>query len=139
MKSILSKRIVNASIKEVYNAYSNPELLIKWWGPHGFTNKFNEFNFKEDGLWDYIMIDELGKEYHNQVKFKEIIPNAKIVANHISAPVFQIEIDFKEVSGLQTEVHFKMNIDDEVVYNALINFVPEKNEENFDRLEAILN
>jgi hypothetical protein len=73
-------------------------------GPHGFSNRFNEYNFIENGLWDYHMIDENGKEYHNQ-----------------------------------TEVQFKMNFEDEVVYNALKDFVPEKNEENFDRLETILN
>jgi len=32
-----------------------------------------------------------------------------------------------------------MHFRDEVVYNALIGFVPEKNEENFDRLEAVLS
>ena len=139
MKSILSKRIVKAGIHRVFEAYSNPELLVKWWGPHGFTNRFNEFNFKENGLWDYIMIDESGKEYHNQVIFKEIIPNTKIVADHISAPAFEIEIDFIKISNQQVEIQFKMNFNDEVVYNALINFVPEKNEENFERLEAVLN
>ena len=138
MKSIISTRIVNAAINQVYNAYSNPTILIKWWGPHGFTNRFNEFNFKENGLWDFIMIDELGKEYPNQIIYKEILPNKRIVADHINAPLFQIEIDFKEITPLQTEIQFKMNFDDEVVYNALKNYVPEKNEENFDRLERTL-
>ena len=31
-----------------------------------------------------------------------------------------------------------MKFEDDVVYNALKNYVPEKNEENFERLENIL-
>ena len=139
MKSILSKRIINASVEHLYHAYSNPDILIQWWGPHGFSNRFNEFNFVENGLWDYHMIDENGKEYHNQSIFKTILPNSKIIANHISAPLFEFEIDFIKITDKQTEVQFKMNFEDEVVYNALKDYVPEKNEENFDRLETILN
>ena len=79
MKSILSKRIINATIQQLYNAYSKPELLIQWWGPHGFANRFNEFNFCENGLWDYHMIDTNGKEYHNQTIFKTILPNNGVI------------------------------------------------------------
>jgi hypothetical protein len=138
MKSILSQRIVNASLEQVFEAYSNPDLLMKWWGPHGFTNKFNAFAFEENGVWDFVMIDEQGKEYHNINIFQTIIPNAKIIAKHVLAPIFEIEIDFLKISEAQTEIKFKMNFEDEVTYNALVNYVPEKNEENFDRLEAIL-
>lgn len=138
MSSILSKRIFNSSIEKLFEAYSNAEILIKWWGPNGFSNKFNEFNFKENGLWDYIMIDEFGKEYPNQMIFREINPYNKIIADHISPPIFQIEIEFLKVSEQQCELQFKMNFEDEVVFNALKNYVPEKNEENFDRLEKIL-
>lgn len=138
MKSILSKRIINATIQQLYNAYSKPELLIQWWGPHGFTNRFNEFNFCENGLWDYHMIDTNGKEYHNQTIFKTILPYSKIIAEHISAPFFEFEVEFIKIKEGQTEVHFKMNFEDEVVYNALKDYVPEKNDENFDRLEKIL-
>lgn len=138
MKSIVSKRIFNAQIEEVFEAYSNPAILVKWWGPHGFTNRFNTFEFQEQGVWDFVMIDEQGKEYHNINIYKTIIPNSKIIANHILAPVFEIEIDFIKIAAVETAVQFKMNFEDEVVYNALINYVPEKNEENFDRLESVL-
>ena len=138
MNYILSKRIINTPLEKLYEAYSNPDILIKWWGPHGFSNKFNEFTFAENGLWDYIMIDELGVEYHNQMIFKEIYPNKKIVADHISDPAFRVEIEFLKITSQQSEVFFKMKFEDDVVYNALKNYVPEKNEENFERLENIL-
>lgn len=138
MKSIVSKRTINAPINRVFDAYSNPELLVQWWGPYGFTNRFSSFSFEENGVWDFMMIDEAGKEYYNMIIFQKIVPNTKIIANHISAPEFEIEIDFHKVSADQTEVQFKMNFENEVIYNALVGFVPEKNEENFDRLEAVL-
>ena len=84
------------------------------------------------------MIDENGKEYHNQMIFQKIILSTKIIARHISAPAFEIEIDFIKFAENQTEIQFKMNFEDEAVYNSLVNYVPEKNEENFDRLQALL-
>jgi uncharacterized protein YndB with AHSA1/START domain len=138
MNSILSRRVFHTSLEKLYHAYSNPNILVKWWGPHGFSNRFNEFNFEENGLWDYIMFDEMGKEYHNQMIFKKIEPNKIIVAEHISAPKFQFEILFNRITSQTTEVLFKMNFEDEEIYKALKNYVPEKNEENFDRLENIL-
>lgn len=138
MNSVLSKRIINKSVQNVFKAYSDPTLLIQWWGPHGFKNKFLEFDFSENGLWDFIMMDESGKEYPNQIRFKEIVPNEKIKAAHLNPPIFDIEINFIQLGPEQTEVQFKMIFDDEVVYNALKNYVPEKNQENFDRLEAVL-
>lgn len=138
MKSILSTRILNTTVEKLFNAYSKPEILIKWWGPHGFTNRFNEFNFSENGLWDFYMIESNGKEYHNQIVFKQIIANKKIVATHVNAPVFEFEVDFIKISNLQTELQFKMSFEDENIYKALVSFVPEKNQENFDRLESVL-
>jgi len=74
MKTILSKRIFNASIEQSFQAYSNPNLLVQWWGPHGFTNRFNTFSFEENGVWDFMMIDEQGKEYHNIIIFQKSYP-----------------------------------------------------------------
>ena len=138
MKSVLSKRIFNHSIQQVYEAYSDPALLCKWWGPHGFTNRFTEFAFEEGGLWDFMMIDEIGKEYHNQIVFKEITPEKNIKARHVSAPVFDIDITFIPISDAQTEVQFQMIFEEEKVFTSLKDFVTEKNEENFDRLGVVL-
>jgi len=138
MNSILSRRVIHTSLEKLYHAYSNPDILVKWWGPNGFSNRFNEFTFEENGLWDYIMIDEMGKQYPNQMIFKKIEPNKIIVADHITAPKFQVEISFNKITTQKTEVLFKMNFEDEEIYKALLNYVPEKNEENFDRLENIL-
>jgi len=41
--------------KQVYKAWTTPELLKVWWGPKGFTNTFNIFDFKVGGKWSFIM------------------------------------------------------------------------------------
>ena len=48
---IRSTRIVNASIELVFEAWANPNHLKNWWGPAGFTNTFNEFDFQPGGKW----------------------------------------------------------------------------------------
>jgi uncharacterized protein YndB with AHSA1/START domain len=42
---IVSTRIFNFHRELVFKAWSNPEHLQKWWGPAGFTNTFQEFDF----------------------------------------------------------------------------------------------
>ena len=52
---IVSSRIVNASRELVFLAWANPNHLKNWWGPAGFTNTFNEFDFRVGGRWKFIM------------------------------------------------------------------------------------
>ena len=52
---IVSSRILNTPREIVYRAWSEPEHLKNWWGPAGFTNTFNEFDFKVGGKWNFIM------------------------------------------------------------------------------------
>jgi uncharacterized protein YndB with AHSA1/START domain len=35
----------------VWRALSRPEHLIRWWGPHGYTNEVLEFDFRVGGKW----------------------------------------------------------------------------------------
>ena len=46
---IVSTRIIYKPTELVFNAWANPDHLKKWWGPAGFTNTFNEFDFRVGG------------------------------------------------------------------------------------------
>jgi uncharacterized protein YndB with AHSA1/START domain len=50
-REIVTIRNFNFPRKQVYKAWSNPDLLKVWWGPKGFTNTFNFFDFREGGRW----------------------------------------------------------------------------------------
>lgn len=136
---IVTSRVVNAPIKTVYKAWSNPNHLRKWWGPAGFTNTFNLFDFKVGGKWSFIMHGPDKGNYANECEFIKIVEPKLIAWKRISKPLFQVVATFEEVSSNKTSVVFKMLFNTVDECNKLKPYVVDKNEENFDRLEVELS
>ena len=85
------------------------------------------------------MIDEHEKAYSNHAVFQEIIPFEKIRWTRLSQPIFDMEIRYESLDPGKTLLSFVMLISDDRLYETFMGFAPEKNEENFDRLEALLS
>jgi uncharacterized protein YndB with AHSA1/START domain len=135
---IVSSRIVNASINNVYTAWTDPNYLKNWWGPAGFTNTFNEFDLRPGGKWRFIMHGPEKGNYPNECEFIKIEKPVLIAWKRISKPLFQVLTTFEEVSADKTKIVFKMLFNTAEECNKLKGFVTDKNEENFDRLEMEL-
>ncbi|RYY50382.1 MAG: ATPase [Chitinophagaceae bacterium] len=135
---ILTVRDVNASIAYVFKAWSDPFHLRNWWGPRGFTNTFNDFDFKPGGRWSFVMHGPDGGKYVNEAVFSAIEAPTYIAFDHISPPEFRIEARFEPLTDSSTRISFKMIFKTAAERDKLIGIVPEKNEENFDRLEEEL-
>jgi len=132
---IVTSRIVNASKDIVYQAWSDPNHLKKWWGPAGFTNTFNEFDLREGGKWSFIMHGPDKGNYANECEFIKIDKPNLIAWKRHSKPLFQVVATFDEVASNKTKVVFKMLFNSAGECNKLKPFVIDKNEENMDRLE----
>ena len=136
---IISTRIVNYTITAVYEAWTNPDHLKKWWGPAGFTNTFHEFDFRPGGKWRFIMHGPEKGNYANECEFIKIEKPNLIAWKRHSKPLFQVVATFKEVTADKTHIEFKMLFDSPGECNKLKPFVVDKNEENFDKLEVVLS
>jgi len=66
-KEILSSRKFNFTQALVFQAWSNPNHLKNWWGPPGFTNTFNEFDFREGGKCRFAMHGPDKENYPNEM------------------------------------------------------------------------
>lgn len=132
---IVSSRIVNASQEIVYRAWSEPYHLKNWWGPAGFTNTFNEFDFRVGGKWSFIMHGPDKGNYPNECEFIKIEKPSLIAWKRHSKPLFQILATFEKVSNNKTKIVFKMLFNSAEECNKLKPYVVDKNEENFDKLE----
>lgn len=135
---IASTRIVNAPQELVYEAWANPNHLKKWWGPKGFTNTFNEHDFREGGKWSLIMHGPDKGNYVNECEFVKIDKPNIIAWKRFSKPLFKVVATFEKISENKTKIVFRMVFDTSEECDKLIAFVPDKNEENFDRLEVEL-
>ncbi|MDF2652462.1 MAG: polyketide cyclase [Paenibacillus sp.] len=131
-------RFIDAPREIVFRAWTTPELLAQWWGPKGFTNTFQEFDPRPGGHWKFIMHGPGGEDYPNECIFDEISSPERIVLRHVS-PVhhFQITADFKEREGT-TELTFCQRFDTVEEFEKLKEIVVPANEENLDRLAAVV-
>jgi uncharacterized protein YndB with AHSA1/START domain len=132
---IVTTRIFHAPRKLVFKAWTDPDHLKNWWGPKGFTNSFNEFDFRVGGRWSFIMHAPVKGNFRNECTFTVIREPELLVWDRQSKPIFQVEVVFEEIAENETKVIFKQKFKTAEECNKLKQYVPEKNEENMDRLE----
>ncbi|VXB39265.1 ATPase [Flavobacterium sp. 9AF] len=135
---IYSFRILNASVEKVYQAFENPEILKNWWGPKEFTNTIHEFDLQPNGKWILTMHGPEKGNYENESIFTIVQPKKLVAWKRLSQPLFNMEVAFEKISDLKTKISFRMIFQTVKECNKVKNFVGPKNEENFDRLEKIL-
>ena len=137
-RSIVNARVLPFSCEAVFGAFTNPQLLKEWWGPNGFSNTFHEFDLKPGGAWRFTMHAPDGAAYENFCQFVEIKPFERIVIDHIE-PVhsFRLIADITR-TRMGTELKFNMTFALREEYERVKDFVRAANEQNFDRLEAVL-
>ena len=135
---IVSSRIVKASCELVFRAWSEPQHLKNWWGPAGFTNTFLEFDFRVGGKWRFTMHGPEKGNYANECEFIKIEKPSLIAWKRYSKPLFKVVATFEALTPDQTKVVFKQIFDTAEECIKVKKFAVDKNEENFDKLEAEL-
>ena len=134
---ILTTRVFPVPRETAYRAWAEPQWLAKWWGPKGFSNDFRMFDFKVGGEWEFDMIGPDGKRYHNKSVFAQIVPNERIVFDHVVGHLFRVVAVFA-TEGAGTRVSFHMQFDGAAERDRIATFAKDANEENFDRLGVVL-
>lgn len=135
---IINSRLFNGTIEQVWSMWSESENLKKWWGPKGFTNTFYTHEFKNEGKWIFTMHGPDGTSYANEMRYRLIVPYSEIQMDHICEPFFSLKVLFEE-KGNQTRIVFDADFKEEAVLNAVKDVVILANEENFDRMDAVLS
>lgn len=135
---IVSIKEFNFSVNRLFSAFSNAKYLQQWWGPHGFSNTFYIFDFKPLGKWSFVMHGPNGANYPNDCQFLVIIPREKLVWNHYSNPIFQMNVQFLSLEENKSKLIFGMRFLSKELCNGLRDFILEKNEENFQKLNQVL-
>ena len=72
-------REFNAPREIVWKAWSDPEIIKKWWGPKTFSAPFIKNDFKIGGKYLYFMLGPDVKEYWSTGTYKKIVPMSKII------------------------------------------------------------
>ena len=137
MKAFKTSREIAASPEVIFNAFRDPEALAKWWGPKGFTNTFNVFQFQNGGKWSFVMHGPDGKSYSNENEFIELISASKVVIRHVSEPRFTLTVTLTP-TGNGSTVSWVQEFESEQVAKNIAHIVEPSNEQNLDRLTDVV-
>jgi uncharacterized protein YndB with AHSA1/START domain len=130
-------RTINAPVALVWEVWQ-PEHIVKWWGPDGFTNTIKTMDIVPGGEWDFVMHGPDGTDYVNKATFKEVIVNEKIVFEHY-APNFIATITF-EAQGDKTLLNWHMLFETAELFIQVVQTfkADEGLKQNIDKLEVYL-
>ena len=137
MTTFKTSRQLAATHSAVFEVFKDATRLAKWWGPNGFSNRFDVFEFQVGGKWVFTMIGPDGATYPNESVFSAIEPGRRIVIDHVCAPLFQLSITL-EPSDVGTLLQWEQAFADASVAQAIRHIVEPANEQNLDRLSAEL-
>jgi len=137
MSTFRHARSLAASPEEVFAALQDPERLARWWGPAGFTNTFETFEFRPGGAWVFTMHGPDGTAYPNQAEFLEIEPPSRLRLRHVNLPHFILELVL-EPEGAGTRLTWTGVFENHEFAEGARTFLETANEQNLDRLEAEL-
>jgi uncharacterized protein YndB with AHSA1/START domain len=51
---LVFERTFDAPRSEVWKAFTDPEIVPRWWGPHGTTTTVVEMDVRPGGTWRYV-------------------------------------------------------------------------------------
>jgi uncharacterized protein YndB with AHSA1/START domain len=74
-------RVFDAPRELVWKAWTEPEYVMQWWGPKGFTSPVCKMDFRVGGKSLCCMKSPDGQEFWNGIEYHEIVPFEKIVSS----------------------------------------------------------
>ena len=72
-------RVFDAPRALVWKAWTDPQYVMQWWGPKGFTAPVCKIDFRVGGKFLCCMRSPDGQEGWNGGEYYEIVPHEKIV------------------------------------------------------------
>lgn len=137
MNTFQNSRYFACTPAAVFAAIREPERLARWWGPNGFTNQFEVFDFRSGGRWVFDMVGPDGTRYANESVFAHIETDHQVVIDHTCAPLFRLTITLTP-EGEGTCVHWLQVFEDPAFAQAMKHVLEPANEQNLERLEREL-
>lgn len=101
-REIVVTRLIDAPVSRVWRAWTDNDEIVKWWGPHGFSDETSAREFKPGGHWKHTMIGPDGTRFSNFATYKEIEKEKRILLVNGGSK----EDDEKGV-GMRSEITFK--------------------------------
>ena len=80
---ILIRREFDAPRHLLYRAWTEPELVERWWGGERGEVTSAQMELREGGGWRCVMVLEDGTEAAFRGEYREVVPNERIVSTEV--------------------------------------------------------
>jgi uncharacterized protein YndB with AHSA1/START domain len=85
--AVIMTRLFHAPRRLVFEALTRPELVRRWYGPHGYQVTLCESDLRPGGAYRIVQRDPQGNEWGFRGVHKEIVPPERIVQTWIFEPM----------------------------------------------------
>jgi uncharacterized protein YndB with AHSA1/START domain len=128
----------------VWKAFTDPELIPRWWGPHGTTTDVAEMDVRPGGKWSYVSHEPDRDDVTFYGEYVKVDPPKRIDWT------FMFDVDgvgpqggpetvtFEDVGGKTKVTTISHMGSEEVIAGALATGMVGGALETWDRLEALL-
>jgi uncharacterized protein YndB with AHSA1/START domain len=122
-EQILVVREFDAPRHLVYRAWTEPDLVRRWWSGRRGEMTLAEIDLRVGGTYRYAMVAEGGQEVAFHGVFKEIVPDERIVATEVYEAMPDSEAlnttTFAETGG-RTTLTLLMQLESQEVRDGII-------------------
>ncbi|OCI96985.1 activator of HSP90 ATPase [Rhizobium sp. AC27/96] len=112
-REIVLTRDIAAPRALLFRLWTEPEHLMRWWGPQTTTASSVSVDLREGGAWRHCILTAEGREYWSHGRYLEIIPPERLVftfgwENREGKPehTMQVTVEFHEL-GEKTRLMFR--------------------------------
>jgi glutathione S-transferase len=78
-RTLVIERVFKASPERVFRAWTDPAVLVRWWGPEGFTTPEFAFDLRTGGAWRTVMRSPDGNPHRVSGIYRAIDPPRRLV------------------------------------------------------------
>jgi uncharacterized protein YndB with AHSA1/START domain len=72
-------RVLDAPRELVFKAFTEPERLMHWWAPKGFTMRTGTLDLRPGGVFHYCQASPGGQEMWGKFVYREVSPPERLV------------------------------------------------------------
>ena len=76
---LIVERVFDAPRELVWQGWTDPEQVMRWWGPKGFTSPACEIDLRVGGKYLWCMRTPQGQDFWNTGVYREIVLYERIV------------------------------------------------------------
>jgi uncharacterized protein YndB with AHSA1/START domain len=83
-RELVITRVFDAPRRLVFEAWTQPEHLARWWGPQGFVNVAWEMDVRPGGAWFRRMQAPDGTLFIKRGVYQEVVPPERLVLTYVN-------------------------------------------------------